>query len=178
MRKLTTVLAVLFVTLMTVSCNNKQSLQGYLVESQGKQGFMTFDIPVNFFKPKSDDVPAEVLETIQSIHKINVVALPYKNNEAEYDAEKAKINEILKSSDKYKSLMRMNAKGIKMNLYYTGSTDAIDEVIAFGYQKELGVGVARIMGEDMNPSQIIKMMENITWDSNGMNLKQFNMAFQ
>lgn len=177
MKKLTTVLAVLFVTLLSVSCDNKQSLQEYLVESQGKDGFMTFDIPVNFFKPKSDEVPADVLETIKSIRKVNVVALPYQNNENAYETEKAKINEILKGSDKYKSLMRMNARGIKMNLYYTGTQDAIDEVIAFGYAKDKGVGVARILGDNMDPSKIVQMMQNITVDGSGMNLKSFNLAF-
>lgn len=177
MKKITTVFVLLCISLLTVSCDNKQSLQGYLVESQGKDGFMTFDIPVNFFKPKSDEVSKEVLETINSIRKVNVVALPYQNNESAYEVEKEKINTILKDSDTYKSLMSMNARGVKMKLYYTGNPEAIDEVIAFGYAKDKGVGIARILGDDMNPSLIIKMMNEITVDGSGMNLKQFNLAF-
>ena len=147
-----------------------------MVASQEKDGFMTIDIPINFIKPKSLDVPTDVQETIKSIKKVNLVAMPYQGNEEAYAVEKEKLNKILKS-DKYKSLMRMNAQGIKMNIYYTGSSDAIDEVIAFGYAKDKGVGVARILGENMDPSKIITMMNNITLDSDQLNLKSFNLAF-
>lgn len=175
MKKITTVLA-LFVLTLFASCNNEESLQQYMVASQEKDGFMTIDIPINFIKPKSLDVPTDVQETIKSIKKVNLVAMPYQGNEEAYAVEKEKLNKILKS-DKYKSLMRMNAQGIKMNIYYTGSSDAIDEVIAFGYAKDKGVGVARILGENMDPSKIITMMNNITLDSDQLNLKSFNLAF-
>lgn len=175
MKKITTVLA-LFVLTLFASCNNEESLQQYMVASQEKDGFMTIDIPINFIKPKSLDVPTDVQETIKSIKKVNLVAMPYQGNEEAYAVEKEKLNKILKS-DKYKSLMRMNAQGIKMSIYYTGSSDAIDEVIAFGYAKDKGVGVARILGENMDPSKIITMMNNITLDSDQLNLKSFNLAF-
>lgn len=177
MKKITTVLALFVLALFATSCNSEQTLQEYLVESQEKNGFMTVDIPINFIKPKSLDVSTEVKETIKSIRKVNLVALPYQGNEEAYQAEKDKLTQILKNNKKYKSLMRMNAQGIKMNLYYTGSAEAIDEVIAFGYAKEKGVGVARILGEDMDPSKVIEMMNNITLDGDQLNLKKFNLAF-
>lgn len=176
MKKLTTVLA-LFVVALFTSCNNQQTLQEYLVASQEKTGFITVDIPINFIKPKSLDVSPDVQETIKSIRKVNLVALPYQGNEEAYNTEKDALNKILKGNDKYKSLMRMNTQGIKMNIYFTGSADAIDEVIAFGYAKDKGVGVARILGEDMDPSKIIEMMNNITVDGDNLNLKNFNLAF-
>ena len=69
-------------------------------------------------------------KTLKSIRKVNVVALPYDgDNKAEYDAEKNKINSIFKNSDKYKSLMRMNSSGIKMNIYYTKQTTLFAEML-------------------------------------------------
>ena len=177
MKKITTVLVVFVAALMFTSCDNKQTLQEYLVESQEKTGFMTFDIPVNFFQPKSDEVSEEVMATIKSIRKINIVALPSKNNEEAYETEKTAIKEILKDVDTYKSLMSMKAQGYNVKVYYTGNTDAIDEVIAFGYAKDKGVGIARILGDDMNPSLIMKMMNEIKMDGSGMNLNQFTKAF-
>ena len=177
MKKLTTVLALFVLALFATSCNNEQTLQEYLVASQEKNGFVTVDIPINFIKPKSLDVSEDVRETIKSIRKVNLVALPYQGNEEAYNTEKETLNKILKGNDKYKSLMRMNTQGIKMNIYFTGSADAIDEVIAFGYAKDKGVGVARILGEDMDPSKIIDMMNNITVDGDNLNLKNFNLAF-
>ncbi len=178
MRKITTVLSlVMLITLMS-SCKDESSLQAYLVDSQEKAGFMTFDLPVSFLKLSSEDVSEEVKNTLESIHKVNVVALPVLNNKDAYDTEKTKLKNIFKNSDKYKSLMRMNAKGMKVSLYYTGTGDAIDEVIAFGYADDKGVGIARILGDNMNPSMIIKMMENIKLDPSNLNLKQFNLAFE
>ena len=177
MKKITTVLAIFMLALFATSCNNEQTLQGYLVESQEKDGFMTVDIPINFIKPKSLDVSEDIQETIKSIRKVNLVGLPYQGNEEAYQVEKDKLNKILKESGKYKSLMRMNAQGYKVNIYYAGDSDAIDEVIAFGYAKEKGVGIARILGEDMNPGKIIDMMNNIKVDGDGLNLKRFNLEF-
>ena len=177
MKKITTVLALFVLAVFATSCDNRQTLQEYLVASQEKTGFMTVDIPINFIKPKSLDVSQDVQETIKSIRKVNLVALPYQGNEDAYETEKQALKDIFKDNDKYKSLMRMNTQGIKMNIYITGSADAIDEVIAFGYANEKGVGVARILGEDMDPSKIIDMMNNITIDGDGLNLKKFNLAF-
>lgn len=90
-----------------------------------------------------------------------------KNNEAEVLAEKAQLEKILKGSE-YKSLMRFTEKNIKISLYYSGEGDAIDEVIAFGYGSEQGVGVARILGDNMDPSKIMKMMNDVKFDSDGL----------
>lgn len=178
MRKITTVLVVFVATLMFTSCDKKQTLQEYLIASQEKTEFMTFDIPVNFFKPTSDQVSEEVLEVIKSIHKINVVALPVKNNEEAYETEKEAIKEILKDADKYKSLMSFKYAGYNVKLYYAGNPDAINEVIAFGYTKERGVGVARILGENMNPSLIMKVVTELQSGNSGMNFSQFGSVFK
>tara|TARA_R110001632_G_scaffold81493_1_gene181508 strand:+ start:623 stop:1159 length:537 start_codon:yes stop_codon:yes gene_type:complete len=177
MKKITTVLTLVVLTLVMTSCNKDKSLQSYLVESQEKTGFMTVDIPLSFLKLKSEDVSEDVKATFKSIRKVNLVALPYQNNEDAYEAEKKTITNILRNSDTYKSLMRMDVKGMKMSVYYTGSADAIDEVIAYGYSKEFGVGVARILGENMNPSKIMEMMQNLEMDPSQLNLKQFNLSF-
>ncbi len=177
MKKITTILSLLIVTLVFTSCK-KESLQSYLVESQEKQGFITVDVPSSILQLKNDDVSDDVKETLKSIRKINIVALPIKGNEAAYDVEKEKIKKILKNSSTYKSLMRISSSGVKMSLYYTGSEDAIDEVIAFGYGKKAGVGIARILGDNMNPSKIIEMMKNIKVDGDHINLEKFSAIFK
>ena len=178
MKKITKILSLLLLVLMITSCKNEKSLQGYLVESQEKTGFITVDIPTTFLQLKTEDVSDEVKATLKSIRKVNVVALPIKNNEAAYEVEKAKLKSIFKDNKDYKSLMSMKAKGMNVSLYYTGSTESIDEVIAFGYGKEAGVGVARLLGEDMNPAKIIEMMNNIKIDADNINLKQFSAIFK
>ncbi|TVZ54928.1 uncharacterized protein DUF4252 [Lutibacter sp. Hel_I_33_5] len=178
MKKITTILSILFVAVLLTSCKNDTSLQQYLVDSQDKTGFITVDVPTSFLQLRSNDVSDDVKETLKSIRKINLVALPIKGNEAAFETEKATLNKLFKGNSDYKSLMSMKSKGIKVNLYYTGDSDSIDEVIAYGHGKDAGVGVARLLGENMNPGKIIEMMKNIKVDADNVGLKQFSAIFK
>jgi hypothetical protein len=178
MKKITTVLTLFVLALFATSCENEQTLQEYLVQTQEKQGFITLDVPVNFIKPKTLDVSDDVKETINSIRKINLVGMTYQGNEDKFETEKDQLKQIFKNKEKYKSLMRMNVKGYKVNIYYTGSTDAINEVIAFGYAKDQGLGIARILGENMDPSKIIEMMNNIAVDGDQLNFGGLSSTFK
>ena len=178
MKNITKILSLLLLVLMITSCKNEKSLQGYLVESQEKSGFITVDIPTSFLQLKSEVVSDEVKETLKSIRKVNVVALPIKGNEAAYEVEKTKLKSIFKDNEDYKSLMSLKAQGMNVSLYYTGDTESIDEVIAFGYGNEIGVGVARLLGDNMNPAKIIEMMNNVKFDGDNVNLEQFRAIFK
>ena len=160
------------------SCSQEQSLQSYIVESQEKPGFMAVDLSSSFIQFKTSDVSEDLKETLNSIRKINLIGLPYQKDSSNYENEKETIRTILKNSDTYKNLMKMNFEGMNVNLYYTGKTDSIDELILFGYSKEIGVGVARVLGEDMNLGNIMKMMEYIKLDPEMLNLKQFNLSLK
>ena len=176
MKKITTVLSLVLSIVLFTSCEQK-SLQSYLVKAQEKQGFMTVDLPTSFIQLKDGDVPADVKATVESIKKINAVALPFQGNEDAYETEKNEIKGILKDSNKYKSIMSMKMKGVNMKVYYTGEADAIDEVIVFGYSKAYGLGIARLLGDNMNPAQIMNMMNNIKFDPTNLNLSNLNLAF-
>ncbi|MFT4576569.1 MAG: hypothetical protein ACI9SI_001497 [Polaribacter sp.] len=176
MKKITTLIAAFVMTFSFTSCN-EDSLQGYLVKSQDKSGFITFDVPASILQIKSEDVSAETKATLKTLKKINIVALPFNNdNGTAVEAERAQLEKIFKNDD-YKSLMRFTEKNIKINLFYTGNGDEIDEVIAFGYAADKGVGIARILGDNMNPSHIMKMMNEVKLDSNAIGLEQFSAIF-
>ena len=176
MKKLTTICSLVFLVLFASACKNEKSLQSYLVESSGKDGFYTGDLPVGSLLTPKADVSDEVKETIKSIKKINVVFLKKTDdNTADYEAEKAKLKNIF-TSDEYKSLGSVKAKGMNVKVYYTGNTDSVDEVIAFGYSKEAGVGVARLLGENMNPAKVIEMMNSVKMDAS--NLESFSTIFK
>jgi hypothetical protein len=176
MKKITTLIVAFVIAFSFTSCT-EDSLQGYLVKSQDKSGFITFDVPASILQVKSEDVSAETKATLKTLKKINIVALPFNNDNGEVvEAERAQLEKIFKS-DNYKSLMRFTEKNIKINLFYTGTGDEIDEVIAFGYAADKGVGIARILGDNMNPSDIMKMMNEVKFDSNAIGLKQFSAIF-
>lgn len=158
-------------------CKNKKTLQTYLVETQEKTGFVTVDIPTSFLQLKSNNVSDQVKETLKSIHKINVVALPIKGNEAQYEEEKKIIKNIFKDNDEYRSLVNMKMNGIHLSLFYSGKTSSIDEVIVFGYSTNKGVGIARLLGDHIDPTKIVELLNNIKIDNNHLNLKQLSAIF-
>jgi hypothetical protein len=177
MKKVYILGAIISFLFSATSCKNEKSLQAYLVKSQEEKGFITLDVPTSFLQLKSEDVSEDVIKTLESIRKINVVALPYQTNEDAYETEKETLRAIF-TSDSYKDLMSIKRKGMTMKVYYTGNPDAIDEVIVFGYGKEQGVGVARLLGDNMNPGKIIKMMNQVSMDSKSLNLGKFKAIFK
>jgi DNA-dependent RNA polymerase auxiliary subunit epsilon len=177
MKKLTTLCALVFLVLFASSCKNEKSLQSYLVDTSGKEGFYTGDLPISSVLSAKADVTDEVRETIKSIKKINVAFLKKTaDNEVAYEAEKATLKNIFKDNKDFVNLMTMKFKDMNVQVFYTGEDDAIDEVIAFGYGKEVGVGVARLLGENMNPAKIMEVMNSIEMDSS--NLEGFSAIFQ
>lgn len=174
MNKTTTIVNFLFIAVLFISCSNKKTLQSYLVETSGKEGFYTGDLPVSSILSAKAEVSEEVKETIKSIKKVNVAfLLKTKENDAAYETEKNILKDIFKDNDAYKSLMSMKTNGMNVHVFYSGDTDAIDEVIAFGYGKEAGVGVARLLGDNMNPAKIIEMLNSVQMDTDNGALQQF-----
>ncbi len=58
MKKIITLLVAFILAFSFTSCN-EESLQSYLVKSQEKSGFITFDVPASILQIKSDDVSEE-----------------------------------------------------------------------------------------------------------------------
>jgi hypothetical protein len=175
MKKITILFSLVLLALFASSCKNEKSLQSYLVETSGKDGFFTGDLPVGSLITAKADVSEEVKETMKSIKKINVAFLQKTaDNDAAFEAEKATLKNIFTNKD-YKTLGAVKAKGMNVNIYYTGNTDSLDEVIAFMYSKDVGVGVARLLGENMNPAKVIEMLNSVKMD--GDSLKSLGSMF-
>lgn len=171
MKKLITSCTFLVFVLLMSACKNEKSLQSYLVDASGKEGYFTGDIPVSSVLTPKSEVSEETKEVLSSIKKINVVYLQKTaDNSDQYEAEKAKLKAIFKDNSTYKSLGKMKAKGMNVNVYYAGNTDAVDEVVAFGYSNEAGVGVARLLGENMNPSKIMEILNDVQMEGNANGL--------
>ncbi len=176
MKKLRTY-SLIFIAFIMISCK-QESLQSYLVESQDKEGFVTFDVPASILQLNLDKASGEDKETYESIKKISITGVPYKNlNKVSYEAEKERLKSIFKKSS-YKELMTFKKDGANAAIYYSGDTDAIDEIVAFGYGNDMGVGIARILGDNMNPAKIMDMMQNASVNFDNLDLKQFKMIFE
>lgn len=172
------IVPILFLVFIAISCKKEASLQSYLVESQNKKEFINLDVPVSIIQLNMNKASQDDKEAFESVRKINITGLPHENtDEKTYEAEKEKLKQILGKSD-YKKLINFNKDGIHATIYYLGKTDAINEIIAFGYGDKMGIGIARLLGNNMNPTKIMTMMKNSDFNINGLDLNQFKSFFK
>ncbi|WP_124980645.1 DUF4252 domain-containing protein [Nonlabens xiamenensis] len=154
-------LALALLGVMSCESDPAPTLQSYIVESDEKDGFISTSIPKGILGIDGSEMSSESQAAFESVKKINVLAFPLnENNKATYEKESAELNDILKS-ERYKTLMTHNRDGVKAKFLYEGDADSIDEIIVFGTSDEMGMGIARIIGDDMNISQLMKMMKEL-----------------
>lgn len=174
-----TIKSFLFATvLILISCDSTPSLQKYIVDSKENNEFMSIDIPASIIQLKDVDVSEEVKNTLGTIKKMNFLALQLnKDNQKLYDSEKLKVKKILKNP-KYKQLVRFKRNKSNVSVSYLGKENAINEVVLFGSDNEKGFAIVRILGEKMNPSDIIKLSQDIKIDGNSNQIKQLESLFK
>ncbi len=149
-----------FAVILMVSCDNNQSLQEYYVDNQGDKEFVAVDVPTSMFA-NTEKLTADQKKTLETVKKINILAIPKKQeNETKIEAEKTKISNILKD-EKYQLLMKYGGGDSKMAVYFTGSEEAVDEIIVYGEDKMKGMGIARVLGDNMNPSDILQLVRSL-----------------
>ena len=153
------------------SCSSEQSIQQYYIASAENPNFMSFDLPSSLLNLEKANLSESEMEVASSLKKLNILAFQKKpENEADYQAQKATIKSILKSSD-YSELMRMNTSIGKATIQLKGDDDTIDEVIIFGDNDEKGLILVRVLGDNMNPAsfvQLIQAMEKSDFDGKGL----------
>ncbi len=158
--------------ILTVACDTKPSLQKYYVDSKENNAFISVDLPANIIELKDENVTEEIKNTLKTIKKVNFLALQVdETNQELFDAEKEKVTEILKNPD-YKQLMRMKTADGNVTVNYLGTEDAINEVIIFGSDSKRGFALVRVLGENMNPADILSMAQEIKLDGDSQQFKQ------
>ena len=161
------IIALVFMGGISTSCSNGQSLQAYYVDKQESNNFIAIDLPASLINLK-EDVSLETKDAVSSIKKLNILAFKLNDsNSEEYKAEYKKVKEILKS-DRYNELVRVKHKNANIVLKYQGPDDAIDEFILLASDDTKGFAIARILGDNMNPEKIMKLVQNLDkFDSDG-----------
>lgn len=147
--------------ILVSSCASQQSLQEYYVDNKENPNFISLDIPASILKMEEVDLTDEQKEAVESLRKFNLLAFKKTtDNEADYTLEKSKVKQILKNED-FVELMKINSSYGKGVIKYLGEDDAIDEVILYGDSKEKGFALVRVLGKNMNPAQIMQIMQAI-----------------
>ncbi len=162
---------------LLVSCNSNQSLQEYYVDNQDNKDFVAVDLPTSLFA-NSESLNEEQKKTLETVKKINVIAIAKKEeNLQKIETEKSNVANILKD-EKYQLLMKYGGSSTKLEIYYTGEEEAVDEIIVYGYNDEKGMGVARVLGDNMNPSDVLNLVRSMQdGDVNMEGLKEITGMF-
>lgn len=159
MKTLTLFYAVVFVLGIT-GCNKNQSLQQYYVDNQGNKDFVAIDLPASMLTNIGalDDNQKRTLKTVK---KVNVLAIPKKAaNLEKIETEKQHVGNIL-NDEKYQLLMRYGGGDTRVEVYFTGEEVAVDEIILYGFDENRGMGLARILGDNMNPVDILALVKSM-----------------
>lgn len=154
----TTIFSILGLMLLMASCQQEPTLQKYFVESSDEKGFMTLDIAPTFIKTEKLKLTPEEQTALKSLHKFNILALKADGkNQAQLKKEGEKVKNLLKGED-YEELMHIGSNDQGASIHTVGEGDAIEEFVVYVQQKETGMAVVRVMGEDMNPNNILTMI--------------------
>lgn len=155
----TSLLGILF--LLILSCKNEQpSLQQYLVESYDKENMLNFTFSSGMINTYLLNASQDIKEALGAVHKIHIVALPIKEDGTQYETEKQELVRVFKDNITYKPLIAIKNNGTSLRLYSKGE-EKVKEIVVFGFSDEQGLGLARILGDNMNPEKIIEAVKEI-----------------
>jgi hypothetical protein len=141
-----------------VGCNSEPSLQKYFVENSEKKDFIALDVSSSILNMDKTKLSVEQKAALESFDKMNIIAFQSNDkNVASYESESLKVSAILKD-EKYQELMKVGSGKDAASVSFVGDEDNINEFILFAKKKDNGFAVVRILGEDMNPNNIINML--------------------
>ena len=155
--KITIFTAVLF-SLLLLSCSNEPSIQKYFVENSGKKDFIALDISPSIINIDKSKLTPEQQTALNSFEKMNVLIFKSNGkNETQYQSETQKVGDILKD-ETYQELMKIGSGNDGASVSFVGDENDIDEFIFFAKNQDNGFAVVRILGNDMNPNNIMNMI--------------------
>ena len=162
MKKRALILMTLLMGIVTNSCEQAPSLQQYFVEKMEDSSFLIVNLPIQIDSLFQEEITNSEREVIANIGKLNL--LFYKkntNNSEKYFTEVGRVKKIL-SAKRYQNLMDFKAfDKAQGNLLFDGKIDQIEEGIVFLDAKNMGFGVLRILGNDLNPGGLISLCKKI-----------------
>ena len=117
---------------------------------------------------KTDKVNLSETEkaALESFDKMNVIAFKSDSTDVTgYEMEIKEVKAILKE-ETYQQLMKFGSGNDGAAIYFVGNDDEhIEEFVVLAGKKENGFAVVRVLGNDMNPTHIMNML-NLLQKSN------------
>ena len=151
-------LTVFLTSLLLLSCNSEPTIQKYFVANSENKDFVALDISPTILNLDKKKLSAEQKRALESFDKMNVLIFKLdENNQAQYEVESQKITQILKDKS-YQQLIKVGSGKDGATISFVGDEDNINEFVVFGKSKDNGFAVVRILGNDMNPNNIMTML--------------------
>lgn len=140
------------------SCNSEPSLQKYFVEKSENKSFIALDIAPSILNVDKTKLSAEEKAVLKSFTKMNILAYKVNDsNKADYAVEREKLSQIMKNPD-YQILMKGGSGKDRGTISYVGEDDHINEFVFYGNKADMGFVVVRVLGKDMDPSNVMTMI--------------------
>lgn len=141
-----------------IACEKEPSLQKYFVEKTESTDFISVDMSPSILNIKPDALSIEQQEALKTFKKMNILAFKInEENKTKFDGERTKVKEILKN-EKYQELMKFGSGKEGASIYFVGKDDAIEEFVLYGSKDENGFAVVRILGDKMNPEDLMTLL--------------------
>ncbi|PZO29492.1 MAG: DUF4252 domain-containing protein [Flavobacteriaceae bacterium] len=155
--KFSFIIAILIAVLLS-SCNDEQSLQRYFVNNSENKDFIVLDVTSTILNLDKAKLSSEQKTALESFDKLNILVFRKDSTNApKFETESKKVNQILKAKE-YQELMKVNSGTDVASVSFVGSEDNIKEFIFYAKRDENGFAVVRVLGEDMNPNNILTLM--------------------
>ena len=153
-----------------LSCEKKETLQKYFVENSEKKEFIAFDLASDLFNTQKMELSADEKKALTSFKKANVIAFKVDStNQNQFETERNKVRDLLKD-DTYQELIKVDQGKEGGAIYFVGDDEHIDEFVIFANKKENGFAVVRILGDDMNPTDVMNIIRLM--QKGNLNLEQ------
>lgn len=153
------IVAFLILAIFTGSCETKPTLQKYYVKNTESADFISVDLAPSVINTNKIKLTNEDKAALESFEKMNILAFKADaTNSSKYDKEIKEVKAILKD-ESYQQLMKAGSGNDGAAIYFVGNDDEhIEEFVVLAGKKENGFAVVRVLGNDMNPTNIMNMM--------------------
>ncbi|MFY7810141.1 MAG: DUF4252 domain-containing protein [Flavobacterium sp.] len=152
-------ISVFIVLVVFMSCNNKPSLQKFMVENTDKKDFIALDFSSDVLNIPKNKLTKDENEALKSLKKINVLGFKKnQTNDKEYEINKNKLFEMMKDTTTYQEIMKVGNLKQSAAIYVLENKKGIEEIVIIGNRIDVGFGIIRILGENMKEDHAITMV--------------------
>ncbi len=155
--RLSFILAVLIASFL-LSCNQEPTLERYFVDNSENKDFIVLDLSPTILNVDKAKLSSKQKTALESFDKLNILAFKQdSSNAAKFETESKKVSQILKSKN-YQELMKVGSGSDMASVSFVGSEDDINEFVFYAKRKDNGFAVVRVLGDNMNPNNVINLM--------------------